>query len=381
MGLRWVAVVAAVLGAVAFAAPAFGAPPSNDNFAGATALAGSSGSVSGTTVGSTNEPSEPSSGAPGVWYSWNPSVSGAAVFQTCNAASYDTVIDVFTGTTLGSLSLVASDDDGCSSKQSLAAFRANANAKYWIRVSGFGQVGTFTLSWNVQVNDDIGTAQVVSGHTGSVTGSTLGATDEPGESPTPSGGLWYSWTAPGAGSVTFDTCAAASFDTVVDAYSGTTIAGLSQVAHNDDACGTPAPGDHPRQSSVTFNTTAGTTYSIRVSGSPGTHPDGGSFTFSWSYSGPDNVPVTGTSLCLLTAQYVQSSARYQSLGLTASQQAQVDALVNAQCDALGRIVPRLSPLQKALVGALYKAFVGALYSNSWITLGQKNTLVGMAGQL
>jgi hypothetical protein len=377
---RWLLVVAAIFGAAFFAVPALAAPvPANDNFGSAIPLAGSSGSTSGTTVGATDQAAEPGGGSLGIWYSWTPAVSGATIFQTCGGAGFDTWVDVFTGSSLGSLNLVVAADGGCSagSKDSLGAFRANAGTKYWIRVGGFnGQQGAFTLSWNVQVNDDIGTAQVVSGHSVSVSGSTLGATDEPGEPATSSGGLWYSWTAPGAGNVTFDTCAGAEFDTVLDGYSGMSIATLSQVAHNDDSC-----GPNGRQSTITFATTAGTTYSVRVSGSPGTSPNGGQFTLSWSYTGPDSTPVTGTSLCLLTAQYVRGSARYQSLGVTPVQQAQVDALVNATCDALGKWIPRLSPLQKALVVTLYKSFVTSLAANNWLTAAQKTTLFTMAGQL
>ncbi|HUK94254.1 MAG TPA: hypothetical protein VLU96_04280 [Gaiellaceae bacterium] len=380
--LKWLAALAAAVGALVVAAPALAAPPSNDNFAGAIALNGSSGSVSGTTVGATNEPNEPSGGSLGVWYSWKPSVSGATVFDTCAAANFDTWVDVFTGPSLSSLSLVASGDDGCGVKQSIAPFRANAGTKYWIRVGGYnGYQGTFTLSWNVQTNDDLATAQVLSGRSGSVNGSTLGATDEPGEPATSGGGLWYSWTALGTGTVTFDTCSGAQFDTVIDAFAGTSIATLSQVARNDDACGPAAPGDHGRQSSVTFSTTAGTTYSIRVSGSPGTSPNAGSFTLAWSYTGPESVPVTGTSLCLLTAQDVQSSVRYQSLGLTAAQQLQVNAVVGAQCQALDAFLGRLTPLQKKLAAAVYKLTVTSLYAGNWLTLDQRTTLFALSDQL
>jgi hypothetical protein len=383
MNLKRAAALAAAFGALTFAGTAMAAPPSNDNFANATALAGASGAVSGTTVEATDEAGEPAGGSLGVWYSWTPSVSGATVFDTCGAANYDTMVDIFTGASFGSLSLVASGDDGCGVKQSVTPFRANAGTKYWIRVGGFGgQRGTFTLSWNVQTNDDLATARVLTGVSGSVTGSTLGATDEPGEPATYGGGLWYSWTAPGAGTVTFDTCTGAGFDTVVDAYTGSSVATLTQAAHNDDACGPVSdPGDHGRLSSVTFATTAGTTYSIRVSGSPGTSPRSGPFTLAWSYTGPVTTPVTGRSLCLLTAQFVQGSARYQGLGLTPTQQKQVDAIVDAQCAALDSFLGRITPTQKKLVVVLYKVVVSSLYAGNWLTAAQRTTLFGMADQL
>lgn len=377
--LRWLVVLTTLLGSAFFAAPALAAAPSNDNFASATQVSGASGSINGTTIDATDESGEPSAGALGVWYSWKPAVSGAATFDTCTGTDFNTIIDVFTGPSLASLSLVTSADAGCSagSMESLAPFRAQAGTRYWIRVGGYNfHQGIFTLRWNVQVNDDLATAQVVSGHGGSVSGSTLGATDEPGEPATSSGGLWYSWTAPGAGTVTFETCSGTEFATMLEAFTGTSIAGLSPVAYGAADC-----GPNGRQRSITFPTVAGRTYSIRISGWPGTAPNGGSFTLSWSYSGPDSTPVTATSLCLLTAQYVRGSARYQGLGLTALQQAQIDALVGGQCDALGRLVQRLTPYQKAIYIATYKLVVNTLAAGSWLTPAQRTTLVTMADQL
>jgi hypothetical protein len=380
--LRRVVGVAAVLGALVVAAPAAAAPPSNDDFAHAAALAGSSGSVHGTTVGATDEPGEPGGGSLGVWYSWRPAVSGATVFDTCAAADYDSWVDIFTGSSLGSLTLVASGDDGCGFKQSISPFRAEAGTKYWIRVGGYsGYTGTFTLSWNVQANDDLETAEVLRGRSGSVSGSTYGATDEPGEPDPNDGGLWYSWTALGTGTVTFDTCSGAQFDTVLDAFAGTEMAKLTLVSHNDDACGPVAPGDHPRLSSVTFATKAGTTYSIRVSGARGTLPHLGPFTLEWNYTGPVTTPITATGLCLLTAQYVRDSDRYQGLGLTTAQQAKVDAIVQAQCDALGDLVPKLKPLQKTILIVLYRSLVTSLYAGDWLTAAERSQLFSLAADL
>jgi hypothetical protein len=371
-----------VVAAMLFAAPAFAAGPANDNFANAIAVSGSSGSVSGNTTGATNEAAEPN-GDSGVWYSWRPSVSGATIFDTCTAASFDTVVDVYTGTSLGSLTRVATGDDGCGFKQSVTPFRATAGTNYWVRVGGYGGAfGTFTLSWNVAVNDDFATATVLTGSSGTASGNTFGATDEAGEPATASGGLWYSWTAPGTGTVTFDTCSAAAFDTVLDAYTGASVSSLAQVAHNDDACGTvSSPGDHGRQSSITLPTVAGTTYSVRISGAPGTSPNSGTYTLKYSYSGPVTTPVTAMSLCLLTAQDVRGSARYQGLALTSAQQGQVDTIVNTGCQAIGKIVPKLSPVQKMIAVLAYKALVVSLTSGSWLTPSQQAQLFGLADQL
>ena len=78
---------------------------------------------------------------------------------------------------------------------------------------------------------------------------------------------------------------------------------------------------------------------------------------------------------------MQSSARYQGRGLTALQQAQIDALVGSQCDALGRLVARLTPYQKAIYVAVYKLVVSSLTSGNWLTPTQRTTLFSMADQL
>jgi hypothetical protein len=72
---------------------------------------------------------------------------------------------------------------------------------------------------------------------------------------------WYSWTPTCNGNVIIDTYGS-EFDTVLSVHTGCPVAGnLQQVACNDD--GFPAP---ERDSLVTFNFAAGTTYYIRVAG-------------------------------------------------------------------------------------------------------------------
>ena len=60
----------------------------------------------------------------------------------------------------------------------------------------------------VPTNDNFGSAQAVSGSSGTITGSTVGATAEPGE-PAHGGpggaSIWYVWTAPAAGTLTVTT--------------------------------------------------------------------------------------------------------------------------------------------------------------------------------
>src|SRR3989442_10607968 len=70
--------------------------------------------------------------------------------------------------------------------------------------------------------------------------------------------VWWSWTAPSAGSVTINTFGS-TFDTLLGVYTGTSVSALTTVASNDDSGGT-------MQSSATFNAVAGTTYQIAVDG-------------------------------------------------------------------------------------------------------------------
>ena len=148
-------------------------------------------------------------------------------------------------------------------------------------------------------NDNFVNAQVVSGCSGSVNGSNVGATAELGEpnhSPDTPGGtrsVWYQWQSPGSGSVTVTT-AGSDFDTVLAVYTGTAVNGLTLLGKNDDVVsGTEVT------STVTFTATAGTIYRIAVDGynNGGSGGDVGSITFNWSLSGCTNtwVPTTLTA--------------------------------------------------------------------------------------
>lgn len=69
--------------------------------------------------------------------------------------------------------------------------------------------------------------------------------------------VWYSWTAPGSGDATVDTCGS-SYDTTLVVVNFDNVSGPA-LAQNDDAC-------TGLSSSVTFPATGGTTYSIQVGG-------------------------------------------------------------------------------------------------------------------
>jgi hypothetical protein len=115
-------------------------------------------------------------------------------------------------------------------------------------------------------NDDLANAQVITGLTGSVSSTNVGATKETGEpdhAGNPGGhSIWYSWTAPADGNVAFTTLGSA-FDTLLAVYTGAAVGALTPVAANDDD---PSAGG---VSTVSFAVSNGVTYKVAVDGFSG----------------------------------------------------------------------------------------------------------------
>jgi hypothetical protein len=135
-----------------------GAPPIpfNDDFASAQLVSGTNSSVNGTNRNAAREFGEPdhlptssSLGSLSVWYRWTAPSTGSVNVNTCTS-DFDTTLAAYTGSTLGSLSQVASDDDGCDAPNgsgSQVSFNALAGTTYRIAVGGFSSAseGTFTF--------------------------------------------------------------------------------------------------------------------------------------------------------------------------------------------------------------------------------------------
>jgi hypothetical protein len=129
-------------------------PPANDNFASAQVISGTSGSVSGSNAGATKETGEPNhAGNPGgasVWYRWQAPAGGSITINT-SGSSYDTVLAVYTGSSVSALTPIASNDDNpAGGLHSIVTFNAVAGTVYQIAVDGFnGETGSITLGWNL----------------------------------------------------------------------------------------------------------------------------------------------------------------------------------------------------------------------------------------
>lgn len=128
------------------------APADNDWFVSARAVRGATGSDVDGAMGATREPGEPrtfGTTAATKWFRYVPDATGTLVVSAGNN-NFDTVLGVFTGSSIDRLNLVARDDDSNGSWGSRVAFAAVAGTEYLVQVGAFGSTfGTFTLSWQL----------------------------------------------------------------------------------------------------------------------------------------------------------------------------------------------------------------------------------------
>jgi hypothetical protein len=211
----------------------------------------SGGPPSGTTINATVESGEPSTAgglAQTVWYNWTGLASGAATqFWT----SDEFIIDVFTGPSVSNLTLVGTSSNGS------ITLDDTAGTLYRIRVRPIANTGDFALRWFTPPapgNDAFGAATPISGSDGGPqSGTTIGATIEPGE-PATTGSLrrtvWYRWAGIYTGAF-IDFVTHSPLDFVIDAYTGSW-PNLILVGTSDS------------NGLLSFQQTAGLTYWIRV---------------------------------------------------------------------------------------------------------------------
>lgn len=127
--------------------PAQVAPP-NDDFVDAHALIGPPASTIGTNCGATPEQDEPNhagfSGGFSVWYAWTALSSGPVRVST-EGTRFDTTLAVYTGSSVGSLTEIGSNDDmpygdsvaGWDGLTSAVVFTATSGTTYRIAVDGY----------------------------------------------------------------------------------------------------------------------------------------------------------------------------------------------------------------------------------------------------
>jgi subtilisin family serine protease len=136
------------------------AAPAVDNFANAIAINGASGNVTTDNVKATAEAGEPAhsgqAATKSVWADWTAPSDGDFTFHT-DGSSFDTVLAAYTGTAVGALTAVASNDNqgvanvskpAFSPGASQLTFAATSGQSYKIAVDGKGGAsGLVNLSW------------------------------------------------------------------------------------------------------------------------------------------------------------------------------------------------------------------------------------------
>lgn len=249
------------------ATPGGAAAPANDSFAGRAILASAGETVTGSNAGATKEGGEPNHGGdPGgksVWWSWTAPASGITTVST-DGSSFDTTLGVYVGGNVGSLTAVAGDNNGGEGPRSRVVFNAAAGVEYQIAVDGAGGAGgaiRLTVKPGL-LNDNFADRLELTGGADAVLGSNVGAGREFGEPEhwpgTGGASVWWSWQATQTGNVTIST-AGSSFDTLLAAYTGSSVSGLTVVTRNDDY-GTGGT------SQISFQAIGGTRYQIAVDG-------------------------------------------------------------------------------------------------------------------
>jgi subtilisin family serine protease len=291
--------------------------PANDGFANAAAIAfpGPT-TVSGTNVAATTESGEPAhAGVPGgrsVWWRFTADTTTTVTLDT-GGSDFDTVLAVYTGSSVSGLTRIAANDDIRADLTSQVSFTAAAGTTYRIAVDGYaGVAGSITLRLSPgappapvrPANDDFANATAFPvASTTTLTGSSVNATPEPGEPAHADVGygssVWWRFTAPSDGRVVLTT-QGSDFDTVLAVYTGA-LGALREIAANDDD-----PDDFTLTSRVDVAVRSGTTYHVAVDGFDG---DAGSIRLnvSWTPSGADTVAPT-----FPTGATVQASGATQS---------------------------------------------------------------------
>lgn len=123
----------------------------NDPFAQRFTLTGTAGAATGTNAAATKQSGEPAhagnSGGKSVWWRWVAPVTGQVALDT-QGSTFDTLLAVYTGSSVSALLAVAANDDAGPGGTSALLFQAQAGTEYQIAVDGRnGASGSIALSW------------------------------------------------------------------------------------------------------------------------------------------------------------------------------------------------------------------------------------------
>ncbi len=245
--------------------------PANDNFANRTVLSGTPVIGTSTTVDATRESFEPTFDSnPGstVWFTWTAPSDGTVNIDTGGSGVNDPYLSIFNGDTIDTLKVVTNTRSG-NDGTTVIQFPTVAGTVYQISV-GSDTDDEDTVKLNIRLtaatitsptvigtpaaaNDDFANRTTLTGTAVSGIGYNFSATRESFE-PTTTGNmtLWWTWTAPSSGNVTFST-AGTSAGATLSVFNGDTIDTLKANYAGLTGGGT-----------LTTPTIAGVTYQIAV---------------------------------------------------------------------------------------------------------------------
>ena len=127
--------------------------PDNDRFAGAAALTGITGTITATNTAASREVGEPahggSVGGKSLWWSFTAPADGVLALTTTNS-TFDTLLGVYTGSSVDQLTTIASNDDASTGSGFSAVTAAIASGQtVYVAVDGFaGTSGTISLGYS-----------------------------------------------------------------------------------------------------------------------------------------------------------------------------------------------------------------------------------------
>ena len=241
--------------------------PENDAFADSIPLRTASGGFDMNNTGASKEPGEPNhagnAGGHSLWLRWKAPRSGTMTMET-RGPSIDTLLAVYTGSSVAALTLVASNDNASPTEtRSKVTFSATGGTTYRIALDGKnGAAGYISFSYTGTLggpaNDNFANRETITGSTGRIYASNVGATAEAGEPgsdyyPQPMS-IWYRWTAPRSGLFSFDVNGSAT-GWSFDLYTGSSLTSLAPA-------GVKVGGG--RSGQIYLVATAGVTYVIRL---------------------------------------------------------------------------------------------------------------------
>ncbi|MGC8886028.1 MAG: hypothetical protein ACP5MG_02580 [Verrucomicrobiia bacterium] len=280
--------------------------PPNDMFTNRIILPSTNSiTVTGSNVNASSEDNEPIhvglNNGKSVWWSWTAPQTGITQISTYGS-DFDTLLAVYTGNSITSLTIVATNNDDPISggMTSAVSFQAIKGTTYHIAVDGLKYGDTYdsidsgnivlSLSQVVSPDNDLFTNRfALSGDLIRITASNQNATKENGEpahAGDPGGSsVWWSWRPPFSGWATIST-EQSSFDTLLAIYTGSSVTNLTTIAFNNDV--DPAGGDFT--SAVTLYVSSNITYQIAVDGFQG---DSGTIKLSITLTTPSKFLTSG----------------------------------------------------------------------------------------